>query len=40
MPANVLPVVDYAVPDAADLVLSVSRWHGAERLGEVWRRDA
>ena len=31
--------VDYAVPDAADLVLSVSRWHGATRLEEVWRRD-
>ena len=24
--------VDYAVPDIADFVLSVSRWHGAERL--------
>jgi hypothetical protein len=32
-------VVDYAVPDAADLVLSLSRWHGAEWLEEVWRRE-
>jgi hypothetical protein len=31
--------VDYAVPDVADLVLSVSCWHGAQRLGEVWRRS-
>jgi hypothetical protein len=31
--------VDYAVPDVADLVLSVSCWHGAERLGEVLRRS-
>ncbi|CAA9519382.1 MAG: hypothetical protein AVDCRST_MAG05-3513 [uncultured Rubrobacteraceae bacterium] len=30
--------VDYAVPDAAGYVLSVSRWHGDQRLGEVWRR--
>jgi hypothetical protein len=30
--------VHYAVPDVADFVLSVSRWHGAERLGKVWRR--
>ncbi len=30
--------VDYAVPDAADLVLSASRWHGARRLAEVWRK--
>lgn len=30
--------VDYAVPDVADLTLSVSRWHGAERPKEVWRR--
>jgi hypothetical protein len=30
--------VNYAVPDAADLVVSVSRWHGAEKLEEVWRR--
>jgi len=29
--------VNYAVPDVADLTLSVSRWHGAERLEEVWR---
>ncbi len=26
--------VDYAVPDVADFTLSVSRWHGAEKLGE------
>ncbi len=31
--------VDYAVPDVADLVLCVSRWHGAERLETLWRRD-
>jgi hypothetical protein len=31
--------VDFAVPDVADLTLSVSRWHGAERLEEVWRRS-
>ncbi len=31
--------VDYAVPDVADFVLSVSRWHGAEKLGEVWSRS-
>jgi hypothetical protein len=30
--------VDYAVPNIADFVLSVSRWHGAEKLEEVWRR--
>ena len=30
--------VDYAVPDLADFVVSVSRWHGAEKLEEVWRR--
>src|SRR5215210_3694491 len=29
--------VDHAVPDIEDLVLSVSRWHGAEELEEVWR---
>src|SRR5829696_2176887 len=29
--------VDYAVPDVADFVLSVSRWYGVEKLGEVWR---
>ena len=31
--------VTYAVPDVADFVLSVSCWHGAERLEEVWRRS-
>jgi len=31
--------VDYAVPDAADLVLCVSRWQGAGRLETLWRRD-
>ena len=31
--------VDHAVPDVADFVLSISRWHGAEKLGEVWRRS-
>ncbi|MBA4114897.1 MAG: hypothetical protein H0X71_00310 [Rubrobacter sp.] len=31
--------VDYAVPDVADFVLSVSRWHGTEKLEEVWRRS-
>ena len=31
--------VDYAVPDVADFVLSVSRWYGVEKLGEVWRRS-
>lgn len=31
--------VDYAVPDVAGFVLSVSRWHGAEKVGEVWRRS-
>jgi hypothetical protein len=30
--------VDYAVPGAADLTLSVSRWHGATRIEEVWRK--
>ncbi len=30
--------VDYAVPNAADFVLSVSRWHGGERLEEVRSR--
>ena len=30
--------VDYAVPDIDNLTTSVSRWHGAERLEEVWRR--
>jgi hypothetical protein len=28
-----------AVPDAADLTGRVSRWRGAEKLEEVWRRD-
>lgn len=27
--------LDYAVSDVAEFVLSVSHWHGAERLGEV-----
>jgi hypothetical protein len=31
--------VDYAVPDIASLTISVSRWHGAEKLGEVCRRS-
>lgn len=31
--------VDYAVPDIARSTVSVSRWHGAEMLGEVWRRS-
>ncbi len=30
--------VDYAVPDARDLVLAVSRWHGGDVLEEVWSR--
>lgn len=30
--------VDYAVPDAADSVLRVSRWRGGDELGEIWRR--
>ncbi len=30
--------VDYAVPEAADLTLRVSRWRGAEGLEEVWRK--
>ncbi len=30
--------VDYAVPDAAEFVLSVSRWRGTERLEGVWER--
>lgn len=30
--------VDYAVPDVAEFVLSVSRWHGAALLEEVWSR--
>ena len=28
--------VDYAVPDLASFTLSVSRWHGAEKLEDVW----
>jgi hypothetical protein len=32
--------VDYAVPDIADLTFTVSRWHGAEKLKDVWRRPA
>lgn len=32
--------VDYAVPDVVDFTLSVSRWHGAEMLEEIWRRPA
>ena len=31
--------VDYAVPDAAEFVLAVSRWHGTERLEGTWERD-
>jgi hypothetical protein len=31
--------VEYAEPGVADLVLSVSRWHGAGRLETLWRRD-
>jgi hypothetical protein len=27
--------VDYAIPDIADFVFSVSHWHGTEKLGEV-----
>jgi hypothetical protein len=30
--------VDYAVPDIADFVISVSRWHGVELQGEVRSR--
>lgn len=30
--------VDYAIPDIVDLTTSVSRWHGEERLEEVWGR--
>ena len=29
---------DYAVPEAADLTLRVSRWRGGEELEEVWRK--
>ena len=31
--------VDYGVPDARELVLSASRWHSAEMLGEVQSRS-
>lgn len=31
--------VDHAVPDAAEMVLTVSRWHGAERLETLLGRD-
>lgn len=31
--------VDLSVPNVADFVVSVSRWHGAEMLEEVWRRS-
>jgi hypothetical protein len=31
-------VVDYAVPEAADLTLRLSRWRGGEELEEVWRK--
>lgn len=31
--------VDYAVPDVAQLVLSVSRWRGADALERVWDRE-
>lgn len=31
--------VDYAVPDIEAFTISVSRWHGAEKLEEVWRRS-
>ena len=31
--------VDHAVPDITDFVVSVSRWHGGEKLEEVWRRS-
>ncbi len=31
--------VDYAVPDIINFVRSVSRWHGTEKLEEVWRRS-
>lgn len=30
--------VDYAALDIAKLVISVSRWQGPEKLGEVWHR--
>ena len=30
--------VDYAVPEAADHTLRVSRWRGGEELEEVWRK--
>lgn len=28
--------VNYAVPDVAGFVLSMSGWHGAEKVGVVW----
>ena len=31
--------VDYAVPHIADFALSVARWHGAEVMEGVWRRN-
>lgn len=27
------------LPDAADFVLTASRWHSAERLERIWERD-
>ena len=40
--SEVKPIVElavgYAVPNIANFTISVSRWHGAEMLGEVWRR--
>jgi hypothetical protein len=30
--------VDYAVLEAAELTLRVSRWRGGEELEEVWRK--
>jgi hypothetical protein len=32
--------VDHAVPDITGFVVSVSRWHGVEKLEEVWRHSA
>lgn len=32
--------VDYAVLDIEAFTISVTRWHGAEKLEEVWRRPA
>jgi hypothetical protein len=31
--------IDYAVPDLASLTISVSRWYGAEMLGEICQRS-